>query len=84
MKFSALSAIVLISSVLLPHSDRPLPPLHKTPNSPRSPKTDFKSKGTVKDVRPGLFYLAADDGEQWLVQIAAPPKDIVYSGSAEI
>jgi hypothetical protein len=81
LKSAALAPTFFIVAVFASH---PATIQGQNPKQPQVPKTDFRCTGTVKDVRPGLFQLAGDDGEQWLVQIAAQPKDIVYSGSADM
>src|SRR5438132_1007600 len=55
----------------------------QNPKQPQAPRTNFDCTGTVKAVDAGMFQLAADDGEQWLVKVEAQPKDIAYNGSAD-
>src|SRR5437868_5229682 len=55
----------------------------QNPKQPQAPRTNFDCTGTVKAVDAGMFQLAADDGEQWLVKVEAQPKDIAYNASAD-
>lgn len=46
------------------------------------PKDNFSSAGTIKGIQNGIFHVANVGGDQWLVDLAAEPDEIVLRGKA--
>src|SRR5438477_390414 len=53
----------------------------QNPKQPQAPRTNFDCTGTVKAVDAGMFQLAADDGEQWLVKVTRSEITIDAAGT---
>jgi hypothetical protein len=77
---SALAAFCCYIAVLVVG---PAPVPAQKGKQPNVPKTDLNLAGTVKEVGAGLFQVADDAGELWVVKVEARPMDIRYTGSAD-